>query len=56
MCFTCHNLRSAYECPKNTCLEELDVKEDLSYTKYPIKILDTTKRVTRSKVIRMYKV
>ena len=37
-------------------LEELDVKEDLTYKEYHIKILETTERVTQSKVIRMCKV
>jgi hypothetical protein len=27
-------------------IEDLDAKEDLSYQKYPIKILDTSERVT----------
>jgi hypothetical protein len=29
-------------------LEELIVKEDLTYKEYPVKILETTERVTRS--------
>ena len=37
-------------------LEELDIKEDLTYTEYPIKILDKAERVTRSNVIIMCKV
>ena len=37
-------------------LEELNVKEDLTYKEYPVKILETAERVTRSKVIRMCKV
>ena len=37
-------------------LEELNVKEDLTYKEYPIKILDTAESVTQSKVIRMCKV
>jgi hypothetical protein len=36
-------------------MEELSVQGDLIYTEYPIKILDTLTRVTRSKVIKMYK-
>jgi hypothetical protein len=35
---------------------ELSVQDDLSYTEYPIKILDTLTRVTRSEVIKMCKV
>ena len=34
-------------------LEELNVQDDLTYTEYPIKILDTLERITRSKRIRM---
>ena len=37
-------------------LEELTVKKDLIYKEYPIKILETTERVTRSRTIKMCKV
>jgi hypothetical protein len=37
-------------------LEELTIKEDLTYEEYLIKILETTERVTRSQVIKMCKV
>jgi hypothetical protein len=37
-------------------MEELSVQDDLTYTEYPIKILDTLTRVTRNKVIKMCKV
>jgi hypothetical protein len=37
-------------------LEDLDVKDDLTYKEYPVKILDTSERATRSKVISMCKV
>jgi hypothetical protein len=37
-------------------MEELDAKEDLSYQEYPIKILETSERVTRNKKIKMCKV
>ena len=37
-------------------LEELDVQEDLTYTEQPVKILETSERVTRRQVIRMCKV
>jgi hypothetical protein len=37
-------------------LEELTVKEDLTYEEFLVKILETTERVTRSKVIKMCKV
>jgi ribosomal protein L21E len=36
--------------------EQLSVQDDLTYAEYPIKILDTLTRVTRSKVIKMCKV
>jgi hypothetical protein len=37
-------------------MEDLDVEEDLSYQEYPIKILETSERVTRNKKIKMSKV
>jgi hypothetical protein len=37
-------------------MEELNVNEDLTYSKYPIEILETSHRITRSKVINMCKV
>ena len=37
-------------------IEELTVKEDLTYEEYPVRILETAKRVTRSRVIRMCRV
>ena len=37
-------------------LEELTVNEDLTYEEYPVKILETAERVTRSQVIKMCKV
>jgi hypothetical protein len=37
-------------------LEDLDVKDGLTYKEHPIKILDTTQRITRSRVIKMCKV
>jgi hypothetical protein len=36
-------------------MQDHSVQGDLTYTKYPIKILDTLTRVTRSKVIKMCK-
>jgi hypothetical protein len=36
--------------------EDLDAKEDLSYQEYPIKILETSERVTRNKKIKMCRV
>jgi hypothetical protein len=37
-------------------MEDLDAKEDLSYKEYPVKILETSERVTRNKRIKMCKV
>jgi hypothetical protein len=37
-------------------LEELEVKDDLTYKEHLVKILDTSESATRSKVIRMCKV
>jgi hypothetical protein len=37
-------------------MEDLSVQDDLTYTEYTIKILDTLTRVTRNKVIKMCKV
>jgi hypothetical protein len=36
--------------------EDIKMENDLTYKEYPIKILDTSERVTRSKIIRMCKV
>ena len=40
----------------HTLLESLDLQEDLSYVEQPIKVLDVAERVTRSRIIRSYKV
>ena len=37
-------------------LEELTVKEDLTYEEFSVRILETAERVTRSRVIKMCKV
>jgi hypothetical protein len=37
-------------------MEELDLGGDLSYSEKPVRILDTTERVTHYKVIKMCKV
>jgi hypothetical protein len=37
-------------------LEELTVGEDLTYQEYPMKILDTSKKVTRNNHYKMCKV
>jgi hypothetical protein len=35
---------------------DLNASEDLSYQEYPIKVLETSERVTQNKMIKMYKV
>jgi hypothetical protein len=37
-------------------MEKVNVKEDLTYSEYPIRILETSRGITRSKVINMCKV
>jgi hypothetical protein len=37
-------------------MEELNVNEDLTYSEYPVRILETSRRITWSKVINMCKV
>jgi hypothetical protein len=37
-------------------MEDLDAKENISHQEYPIKILETSERVTRNKRIKMCKV
>jgi hypothetical protein len=37
-------------------MEDIDPKEDLSYQEYPVRILETSERVTRNKKIKMCKV
>ena len=37
-------------------LKGLDVQEDLTYTEHPVKILETSERVTRNKRIKMCRV
>jgi hypothetical protein len=41
---------------KQIPMEDLDTKEDLSYQEYPVKILETSERVTRNKRIKICKV
>jgi hypothetical protein len=36
-------------------MEELNVSEDLTYSDYPVRILETSRRITKSKVINMCK-
>ena len=37
-------------------LDGLDVQEDLTYTEHPVKILETSERVTRNKRLKMSRV
>jgi hypothetical protein len=37
-------------------MEDLDAKENLSYQEHPVRILETSERVTRNKRINMCKV
>jgi hypothetical protein len=37
-------------------LEELTIEKDLTYQKYPVKILDTSQKVTRNNRYKMCKV
>jgi hypothetical protein len=41
---------------KQIPIEDLDAKEDLSYQEYPVKILETSERVTQNNMIKMCKV
>jgi hypothetical protein len=55
--FHVSQLKKCLRVPKEQLpMEDLSVQDDLTYTEYPIKILDTLTRVTRSKVIKMCKV
>jgi hypothetical protein len=55
--FYVSQLKKCLRVPKEHIpLEELTVKEKLTYDEYPVKILETAERVTRSRVIKMCKV
>jgi hypothetical protein len=55
--FHVSQLKKCLRVPKEQVpLEELTVKEDLTYEEYPIKIFETTERVIRSWIIKMCKV
>ena len=41
---------------QKTSLDNIEVKDDLTYEEYPIKILDEQLRTTRRKVIKLCKV
>jgi hypothetical protein len=55
--FHVSQLRKCLRVPEERLpMEELSVQGDLTYTEYPIKILDTLTRVIRNKAIKMCKV
>ena len=52
--FHVSQLKKCLHVPKEQIpLEELSMKEDLTYEEYPIKILGTAEKVTRSRAIKM---
>jgi hypothetical protein len=55
--FHVSQLKKCLRVPKEQIpMEDLDAKEDLSYQEYPVKIIETSKRVMRDKKIKMRKV
>jgi hypothetical protein len=55
--FHISQLKKCLRVPKEQLpMEDLEAKEDLSYQEYPVKILETSERVTRNKKIKMCKV
>jgi hypothetical protein len=55
--FHVSQLRNCLRMPEEQIpMEDLDAKEDLSYQEYPLRILETSERVTRNKKIIMCKV
>jgi hypothetical protein len=55
--FHVSKLKKCLRVPEEQLLmEDLDAKEDLSYQEYPVKILETSERVTQNKKIKMCKV
>jgi hypothetical protein len=55
--FHISQLRKCVRVPKEQLpMEDLNVKEDLSYQEYRVKILETSERVMRNKRIKMCKV
>jgi hypothetical protein len=55
--FHVSQLKKCLRVPKEQLpMEDLDAKEYLSYQEYPVKILETSEKVTRTKKIRMCKV
>jgi hypothetical protein len=55
--FHMSQLKKCLRVPKEQLsMEDLSVQDDLTYTEYPFKILDTLTRVIRNKVIKICKV
>ena len=55
--FHISQLKKCLRVPKEQApLDGLDVQEDLTYTEHPVKILETSERVTRNKRIKMCRV
>ncbi len=55
--FHVSQLRKYFQVPEEQMpLEELQVGEDLTYQEYPVKILDTSNKVTRNNRYKMCKV
>jgi hypothetical protein len=55
--FHVSQLKKCLRVPKEKIpLEELTIKEDLTYEEFPVKILEIAERVTRSRVIKICKV
>jgi hypothetical protein len=55
--FHVSELKRCLRVPKEQApLEGLEVQEDLTYTEHPVKILETSERVTRNKKIKMCRV
>jgi hypothetical protein len=55
--FRVSQLKKCLRVPEEQILmEDLDAKEDLSYQEYPVKIFETSERVTRNKKVKMCKV
>jgi hypothetical protein len=55
--FHVSQLKKCLRVPKEQLpMEDLGAKKDLSYQEYPIKILETSKRVTQIKKIKMCQV
>jgi hypothetical protein len=55
--FHVYQLKKCLRVPEEQLpMEDLNAKKDLSYQEYPVKILETSKRVTWNKRIKMCKV